>query len=114
AAFGHELHADADAEERTALAAHRFLQRLDHARHRTEPTAAVGEGTDTRQHHARSLAHLIRIARHDDRLIVPALARRTLERFRGRVQIARTVIDDRDSHGPPAIMAVVAARETGR
>ncbi len=98
AALGHELHADADAEERPALAAHRLLQRLDHAGHRIEPAPAIGEGADARQHDAVGAAHRVGIARHHDRLIVAALARRALERLGGRVQIARAVIDDRDAH----------------
>ena len=46
----HELHADADAEERPALDAHRVFQRLAHARHGFEAALAVGEGADARQH----------------------------------------------------------------
>src|SRR5262252_8452430 len=40
-ALGHELHADADAEERTALAAHALFDRLDHAADPVEPTPTV-------------------------------------------------------------------------
>ena len=68
AALGHELHADADAEKRPALAAHGFLQRLDHARHRVEAAPAIGERADARQHHAIGLAHRVGIAGHHDRL----------------------------------------------
>ena len=41
---GHELHADADAQERTAVPAHHLLQRLDHARQGVQPPAAIPEG----------------------------------------------------------------------
>ncbi len=50
AALGHELHADADAEERLALLAHIVVQRLDHAGQRVEPAPAIGKGADARQH----------------------------------------------------------------
>ena len=43
-------------------------------------------------------AHLVGIAGDEDRLIVRGLARRTLERLRGRVQVARSVIDDGNRH----------------
>src|SRR5690348_9994632 len=39
--FGHELHADANAEERPGLAAHQLIQRLDHARQARKALAAV-------------------------------------------------------------------------
>ena len=98
AALGHELHADADAEERPALAAHGFLERRDHARHRVEAAAAIGERADARQHHALGAAH-----RRPDRASPrsaerAALARGALERLRGGVQIAGAVIDDGDAH----------------
>ena len=75
-----QLHADADAEERPALAAHRLLQRLDHARHRVEPAPAVGEGADARQHDAVGAAHRVGIAGDHDRL----------RRARSRARRART------------------------
>ena len=46
----HQLHADADAEERAAARAHRFFQRLDHAGDRVEAAPAIGEGADAGQH----------------------------------------------------------------
>src|ERR1700722_12811367 len=51
-ALGHQLHADADAEERPAFLPHRDVERVDHAGDRIEPAPAVREGADTGQHHA--------------------------------------------------------------
>ncbi len=54
----HQLHADADAEERLANLP-TFLQRLDHAGHSDQPAPAIGEGADARQHDALRPAHHI-------------------------------------------------------
>ena len=98
AALGQKLHADADAEERPRLAAHRLLERIDHAVDGIEPAPAIGKGADARQHDAIGVRHHGRILRHHDRLVEAGLVRRALERLRGRVQIAGTVIDDGDAH----------------
>src|SRR5947209_4372614 len=82
AAFGHQLHADADAEERARFLTYRLVQRLDHARHRIEPAPAVRERPDTGQHDAIGGAHRVGIAGDDDRLVVTGLARRALQGFR--------------------------------
>ena len=58
AALGHQLHADADAEERTGTPQHALVQRLDHAGDVVEPAPAIGEGADARQHHAIGFARL--------------------------------------------------------
>src|SRR5690242_11064079 len=97
-ALGHQLHADADPEERPPLAPHCLLQRLDHAVECIEAAAAIGEGADPWQHDAVGAAHRFGIARHDDRLIVPAFVRRAFEGLGGRVQIARTIVDDGNAH----------------
>src|SRR5262245_14056527 len=97
-ARGHELHADADAEERPALLANPQIERLHHAGNRIEAAPAVRERTDAGQHHAIGAGDLVRIAGHHDRLLVPAFARRTLERLGGRMQIAGAVVDDSDGH----------------
>ena len=60
-ALGHQLHADADAEERPRRWRRPFLDRLDHARHGVEPGAAVGIGADARQHDAVGGAHALGI-----------------------------------------------------
>src|SRR4029450_10709369 len=98
AAFGHELHAHTNAEDRPAAPAHAVVERLHHAADGIEPTPAIGKGADARQHHALGPGDLFRIARHHDRLRQSFLARGALERFRRRVQIARAVIDDGDAH----------------
>src|SRR5215813_4244788 len=98
AALGHELHADANAEERSAARAHAVVERLHHAADSVEPTPAIGEGADARQHHAVGAGDLLGFARHHDRLRQPFLARGALERLRRRMQIARAVIDDGDGH----------------
>src|SRR5262245_19912568 len=98
AAFGHELHADANAEERPAAPAHAVVERLHHAADGVEPTPAIGEGAHARQHHAVGAGDLVGFARHHDRLRQPFLARGALERFRRRMQVARAVIDDGDGH----------------
>ena len=86
------------------VAAHRLVERLDHAGHRVEPAPAVREGADAGQHHAVGAAHRVGIAGDQDRLVVAGLARRALERLGGRVQIARPVIDDGDA-SPRALPA---------
>ncbi len=101
AALRHQLHADADAEERPALATHRFLERLDHALDRIESAAAIRKRADAGQHDAVGPAHRVRVSGHHDRLVASGLARRTLERLGGRMQVARAVIDDRHGHGRP-------------
>src|ERR687897_2570370 len=64
AALRHKLHADADAEEGLALAAHAFFQRFQHAWHGIKSAPAIGESADARKHNARRPAYRIRIARH--------------------------------------------------
>ena len=95
-ALGHELAADADAEERLAAPDHLLVQRLHHARHRVETAAAIGEGADARQHDAVGRRHDFRVRGDDDR--VARLARRALERLGGGVKVSRAVIDDGDAH----------------
>ena len=111
AARRHQLHADADAEERPRLVAHRLGHRLDHAVDRVE--AACGNRRRRRRPAARrdrrGTPRRDRRVTHD-LLAVPAFARRALERLRGGVQIARAVIDDRQRS--PLIASRL--RETGR
>ena len=97
AALCHELHADADAEERPATLTHRLLQGVDHSRHGIEAAPAIGKGADAGQHDTIGTRYDGGILRHRDRLIETRLMRRTLERLCGRMQIAGTVIDNGDS-----------------
>src|SRR5262245_26314837 len=98
AALCHQLHADADAEKRPAVAAHGFLQRLDHPVDRIQAAATIREGADARQDHAVGATHRVGIARHHDRLVAAGLAHRPLERLGGRVQVAGAVVHDGDAH----------------
>ena len=98
AARGHELHADADAEEGLAALDHLALQGIDHARHAVEAGAAVGEGADARQHDAVGSGHVARARRHQHAVVRARLARGALEGFRGGAEVARSVIDDGDGH----------------
>ncbi len=67
-ALGHQLHADADAEERTAALAHALVERLDHAVDRIEAAPAIGKGADAGQHDAIGLRDRVGAAGHHDRL----------------------------------------------
>ena len=122
AARRHQLHADADAEERPRLDAHRFGHRLDHAVKRVEAAAAIGEGADAGQHDAIGAIHHLGIARSRrssaDRAM---LARGALERLGGRVQIAGAVIDDGNAHrdapgsgNKPMMLALRQRRRPGK
>src|SRR5262249_31214833 len=97
-ALGKKLHADTNAEKRPALAAHGLFERFDHAGNRVEPAPTVGEGANAGQYDAIGARHDLGIARYGDRLIQPALMGGALERFRRRVQFARTIVDDSDPH----------------
>ena len=94
----HELHADADAEERLSPLAHRLMKGVHHARHRVEAAAAIGEGADARQHDAVGAGDAVRIGRDLDRDPEASLARRALKSLGGRMEVARTVIDEGDAH----------------
>src|SRR5450755_3086697 len=94
----HELEADADAEKGLAPFPYRLLQRLDHARNAGEASAAVGKGSDARQHDARRRGHLLRLGRDLDGDAVSMLARGPLERLGGGMEVARAIIDDGDVH----------------
>ena len=84
-----------------ALLAHRFRHRFQHAIERIEPPAAIGEGADAGQHDAIGAKHRLGIARHHDLLRIFHAPRGALERLRRGVQIAGTVIDDRNAHRDP-------------
>ncbi len=94
AAGRHQLHADADAEERPRLLSHGFRHRLDHAVELVEALAAIGERPDARQHDAIGAIHHLGITGDNDLVELLHAARRALERLGGRVQIAGAVIND--------------------
>ena len=69
-ALGHELHANADAEE-PAASAH---ARVEWSIADGVETAAIGEGADAGQHHAVGARYLVGIAGHHDRRSCPTRA----------------------------------------
>ena len=93
AARRHQLHADADAEERRALAEDARFHRLDHAGDAAQPRRAGAERADPGQNDAIGLEYRIGIGGDGD------VARpRGFQRIMDRVEIARAVIDQRDAH----------------
>ena len=99
AARGHELHADANAEERLAAFDHLALQRLDHARHAVESGPAIGEGAHARQHDAIGAGNLARAGGDQHAVVRARFACSAFEGFRGGAEIAGAVVDDGDGHG---------------
>src|SRR6185437_7092357 len=93
AAFGHELHADADAEERPAALPHRLVERRLDAGNRGQAATAIGEGADARQHDALGPAHLVGVAGDLHLGVDAGLARGTLESLGGGAQVARPIVD---------------------
>ncbi len=96
-ALGHELHADADAEER-APGVGRLHDRLFHARHGGEPAGAIGERPLAGQHDAVGARHQVRIGGHGDGGRQPRPLRRQGQRAGGGGEVAAAVIDHRDFH----------------
>src|SRR5262249_53494755 len=94
----HQLHANADTEERLALFANTLLERLDHARNFIEAATTICKRTDSRQHNAVSTRHHIGIAGDCDRLFLPAVARGAFESLSSRMQIAEAIVDDGNVH----------------
>ena len=98
AAPGHQLHADADAEEGTPLAAHRLLQGLDHPGDRAQAATAVAERADARQHDMVGPPHQFRVGGHGDRPAVAHVLGGPGQGLGGRAQVAGPVIDDGNAH----------------
>ncbi len=88
AARRHELHADADAEERLAALDHLALQGIDHAGHAVQPGAAIGERADARQHDAVGRRHGAGIGGHHDTLVRAGLAGGAFEGLGGGAEVA--------------------------
>src|SRR5262249_54727787 len=97
-ALGQKLHANANAEKRPALAAHRLLERFHHAGHGIESAAAVGESSYSGQNNAVGAPHGLWVARPRDRLTKSSLMGRALKGLGREMQFARAVIDDGDAH----------------
>ncbi len=96
-ALAQKLHADANAEERPALAANRLFKRFDEARNALQPVLAVGVGADTRQHDAIGAENVLGSRTDDDLRRSRAIPRRALESLGGGVEIPRPVVDDDDA-----------------
>jgi hypothetical protein len=87
-AFRHQLHADADAEERRAPFADTPLERVHHAWNCIEAAPAIGERADSGQHNPVSARNHFRIAGDRNRLLMPAFTSGALKSLSGRMQIA--------------------------
>ena len=95
AALRHQLHADADAEERRARAG-RILQRGAQARNRRQSVGAIGEGTLPGQHDAVGAPHPVRIGGHPYLNGQAGTVGRLLQRARSGGEVAALVVDDGD------------------
>ena len=98
AARGHQLHANADPEERSALVLDDIDDRVMHAGNRIEPAAAVGIGADPRKYDPVGRGHPVCLIGQLDRHVKNSLARRAFESLGRRAQVARSVVDDRYTH----------------
>src|SRR3546814_4727716 len=67
-AVGHKLHADANAEERPALADHGLLKRVFHARKRAQRRRALAERAHSGKDDAVCGSHLFRSEEHTSEL----------------------------------------------
>ncbi len=97
-AGGHELHADADAEEGVGLFFDGFDECLMHAGNGIQTRPAIGIGADTGQDDAVRRGDVIGLVGQIDGCVDTGFTRGALESFGGRAQIARAVVDDRDTH----------------
>ena len=106
----HQLHTDANAQER--LADLGFMQnRLLQSRHRPQPAGAIGERALARQHNPVSRRHRGRIGGDGDVRRQPQAGSRQLKRPCRRGQVAAAVIDHDDFHtGNPSISPGRAVR----
>src|SRR5579863_7458111 len=72
AARRHQLHANANAEERPPAHGHRLADRGFQPGHGGEPAPALGESTLARQHDAVGASDIVRVAGDDDTLAAAA------------------------------------------
>ena len=110
-ARGHELHADANAEEGPAARDHGLVQRGVKAIYRHQAAPAVGEGADARQHHGFGAAHDLGIAGDANVVLSARFARGALEGFQRGVKIARPIVDNgrRQGLGSPTALSLAAS-----
>src|SRR5690606_930569 len=94
----HQLHADADAEKRSALRDDSFPQGIDHAINGGKPLAAGAKCPDARQHDPVRGDDLFGAACHQDGSIPTALPARPLECLGGGAKVSRPVVNDRCLH----------------
>jgi hypothetical protein len=100
-AFGHELHADADAEKGPPARAHALVERFHHPTDGVEPAPAIRKRAHPRQYNAVGASHPIGIARDRDLDGKPCFAPGAFERLGGRMQVARPIIHDGDDQRDP-------------
>jgi hypothetical protein len=96
----HQLHADADAEERRARACG-AIDRVTHAADGVQAARAVGEGALAGQHDPVGRRDRVRVGRYRDRRLDPASFRRHHECARRGGQVAAAIINDRDLYHRP-------------
>ena len=93
---GEQLHAHADAEERSPFNMDAFGDRLDHAGDRRKTATAVGERPDAGQDDVIRRGNGVGVGGELDRRARPALARCPFERLHRGMQVTRPIVDDRD------------------
>src|SRR6478736_9104764 len=96
-----QLHADANAEEGATSSAYTLVQRLDHPGEPAEPPPTISECPYARQDDTIRLADCVGITGNGNRLCMLAAARSAFEGFGCRMEIARTIINNRDRHRLP-------------
>ena len=74
------------------------LERLNHAGYAVEASPTVGERANARSTYSFSGEHVLGTRGDDDLAVRSGLARCALKRLPRRVQIARTIVNDRDAH----------------
>ena len=99
----HELHADADPQERPPPLPDRLGQRLAACPGTAfRPRHAVRKGADAGQHDPVRGANPLRIGGHHDRRRDARFLGRALEGLVSRMQVAGPVIHDGDAHAMPS------------
>src|SRR5690606_1305444 len=94
----HQLHADADAENRPALRNDRIPRGIDHTINGGKTLAAGAKCPDPRQHDPVRRHDVLGAACHHDGSIPIALPARPLECLGGGAKVSRSVVNDRCLH----------------